>query len=150
MSQLLYLVPILLFLSSVLGSSVAMAPTTPTLTFTAPQLAVAIPTQPVVAGETQTLQIHLDQSAERLATLVLVVTYPNGVTERSLHSVRGSEATLTWTVPPDAGSGKATFSLSADGCGCGQKGTVPPPTKIESAVEGTFQIGMTQSASLIQ
>lgn len=143
MSQLLYLVPILFFLSGVLGSSVAVAPATPTLTFMAPQLAVAIPTQPVIAGERQTLQLHLDQSAERLATLVLVVTYPNGVTERSLHSVRGSEATLTWAVPPNAGSGKATFSLSADGCGCGQKGTVPPPTKLESAVEGTFQIKMT-------
>lgn len=140
MSQLLYLVPLLLFISSVLGSSISDAPVALAATFTAPQLTVAVSAQSVVAGATQTLQIHLDQSAERTASVVLVVTYPNGLTERALHSVRGSAATLSWTVPRDAGMGVATFALSADGCGCDQKGTVPPPTKLESAVEGTFQV----------
>jgi hypothetical protein len=141
MSQLLYLVPLLFLFGSLLGSSAPFTlPAEAVATFRAPQLAVSVPDQSVVAGEKQSLQIHLDQSAERLATLVLVVTYPNGTTERTLHSVRGSESTLTWTVPRDAGTGDATFYLSADGCACGQKGTVPPPTKLESAVEGTFQI----------
>lgn len=140
MSQLFYLVPLLLFISSVLGSSTAAASVPVAATFSAPQLTVAVPARAVVAGATQTLQIHLAQSAERTAALILVVTYPNGVTERSLHSVRGNTATLTWTVPPDAGTGAATFALSADGCGCGQKGTVALPTKLESKVAGTFQV----------
>lgn len=140
MSQLLYLVPLLLFMSSVLGSSIATAPVALAATFRAPQLTVAVPAQSVAAGATQTLQIHLEQSAERTATLLLVVTYPNGGTERSHHTVRGSVATLSWTVPQDAGTGMATFTLSADGCGCGQKGTVPPPAKLESTVAGTFQV----------
>ena len=140
MSQFLYLVPLLLFVSSLLGSSVSFTPAMPAATFTAPQLTVSVTAQWVRGGERQALQVHLDQSAERSATLVLVVTYPNGKTERTLHSARGSETTLTWIVPPDAGNGEATFTLSADGCGCGQKGTVPPPNKLESAVEGTFQV----------
>ena len=140
MSQLFYLVPLLLLISSVLASSRAGVQATLTATFTAPQLTVAVPARSVAAGATQTLQIHLEQSAERTATLVLVVTYPNGATERSLHAVRGRGATLSWTVPQDAGTGVATFALLADGCGCDQKGTVPPPTKLESALEGTFQI----------
>ena len=140
MSQLLYFVPFLLLISSLLGSSMASAPATLALTFTAPQLAVALPTQSVAAGATQTLQIHLEQSAERTASLLLVVTYPSGVTERSLHSVRGRAATLSWPVPSDAGTGLASFSLAADGCGCDQKGTVPPPTKLEGNVAGTFLV----------
>lgn len=140
MSQLLYFVPFLLLLSSVLVSSMASTPVTPATTFTAPQLTVTVPTQSVVVGETQTLQLHLDQSAERVASVVLVVIYPNGTTERSLHSVQGSTAILSWSVQPNAGTGIASFSLAVDGCGCEQKGTVPPPTKLESAVTGTFQI----------
>lgn len=140
MSQLFYLAPLLLLISSVLGSSIAATPVSLAATFTAPQLTVAVPTLAVTAGATQTLQIHLEQSAERTASLILVVTYPNGVTERSLHSVRGSAATLSWRVPSDAGTGLASFSLAADGCGCDQKGTVPPPTKLEGAVAGTFQV----------
>lgn len=141
MSQLFYLVPILVLLGSLLGSSTSAAPVSLASTFTAPQLSVAIPAQMVKVGEQQTLQIHLDQTADRLATLALIVTYPSGVVERTLHSARGSEATLTWIVPPDAGRGAATFYLSADGCACGQQGTVPPPTKLDSAVEGIFYIG---------
>lgn len=94
MSQLLYFVPFLLLISSLLGSSMASAPAILALTFTAPQLAVALPTPSVAAGATQTLQIHLEQSAERTAALRLVVTYPSGVTERSLHSVRGRAGDL--------------------------------------------------------
>lgn len=141
MSQFLYLVPVLLFLSSVLGSSMATAPPLPAATLRAPQLTVAVTAQSIRAGETQTLQVHLDQTAERLATMVLIVTYPNGVTERSLHSARGREATITWPVPRNAGSGNATFSLAAHGCACGQEGTAPPPTKLDSAVTGIFYIG---------
>jgi len=140
MSQLLYFVPFLLLISSVLGSSMASAPVTPVTIFTAPQMTVTVPAQAVVVGETQTLQIHLDQSAERVATVALVVTYPNGTTDRSLHSVQGKTGTLSWSVRPDAGTGVASFSLTVDGCGCEQKGTVPPPTKLESDVAGTFQI----------
>lgn len=140
MSQLFYLAPLLLLLSSLLGSSMAATPVSLAATFTAPQLTVAVSTSAVAAGATQTLQIHLAQSAERTASLILVVTYPNGVTERSLHSVRGSAATLSWRVPSDARPGLASFSLAAVGCGCDQKGTVPPPTKLESDVAGTFQV----------
>lgn len=139
MSQLLYFVPFLLLLSSMLGASVANAPA-PATTFTAPQLTVAVPAQSVAAGSTQTLQIHLEQSAERVASLILVVTYPNGRTERSLHSVQGNVATISWTVPAAAGRGVAAFSLVAAGCGCEQKGTVPPPNKLESEVAGTFLV----------
>lgn len=144
MSQVFYFVPILLFFSALLGSSVAKAPALAAATFAAPQLSVAVTTPAVAIGASQALRVHLDQSAERTAVLVLVVTYPSGVTERSLHSARGSEALLTWTVPREAGVGVATFSLSATGCACGQQGTVPPPAKLESAVAGKFQVSNVQ------
>ncbi|MBX3010023.1 MAG: hypothetical protein KF832_00905 [Caldilineaceae bacterium] len=140
MSQLAYLVPLLLVLSTILGASHSSAPMMLASTFTAPQLRVDLPTPRVAAGTEQTLQIQLDQSADRVATLVLVVTYPNGVIERSLHSIRGSKGDLTWLVPMDVGMGAATFSISADGCGCEQQSTVPPPTRIDSIVEGGFYI----------
>ena len=57
MSQLFYLVPLLLFVSSLLSSSPPFIPPIRAATFCAPQLAVSATAQSVVAGEKQTLQV---------------------------------------------------------------------------------------------
>lgn len=94
----------------------------------------------VAVGDQQTLQVQVEQSAARQATLVLAVTYPNGNVVRTVHEMRGSDAQLTWIVPPAVGRGMATFSLTVAGCGCDQQSTVPPPLKLDTAVTGIFSV----------
>jgi hypothetical protein len=64
------------------------------------------------AGETQEVQVTLRSGSGQLTILTLTVVYPDGATERILHSTMGNEATITWRAPPNASAGVATFYLS--------------------------------------
>jgi hypothetical protein len=72
--------------------------------------------------------------------LVLTVTYPNGATEQTLYSVEGDERAITWTVPADAGTGTATFRISAQSCNCGSHSTIPGQAIADADVTGAFQV----------
>ena len=65
------------------------------------------------------MAVQLDVAATELSLLRLSITYPSGHVQTVVESIYGDAATLSWTVPPEGGSGTATYRLSSEGCGCG-------------------------------
>ena len=111
------------------------------LTYAVPKITLTLAQPTIQPGAQQTIDVQIDELPGRLTSLILVVTYPNGETSRSLHSIEDGMGSITWTVPTDAGAGKATFQLIADGCTCGEKNTIPRQPAVDGTVEGTFVVG---------
>ncbi len=140
MPHFLQILPLLLLLSTLLQTSAPPAAAAPPLTFTAPALTLTAAVERVEAGGSQTLHVQLEDRAGQVTILVLTVTYPNGESERSLHSTQGNEAEITWTIPADVGAGEAAFRLSTQSCGCGDHSTIPPQPIADTEVAGVFQV----------
>lgn len=132
------IVPILLLSGTLLHASVAAS--TPPLMLTAPALTVNVASERVRVGDTQTIHVQLDGPAEQSTLFVLAVTYPNGDSKRSLHSAQGNQATITWSIPLEAGAGSATFRLSMQSCTCGSRSTIPAPPIVDTVIEGDFEV----------
>lgn len=139
MAHFLQSLPILVLLTGLLQSSAGPMAAQP-LTFSAPALALTLSAPQVPAGDLQTVHVQFTGRSGQLTVLVLTVTYPNGKSERTLHSTQGNAAAITWTVPVDAGRGKASFRLSTQSCGCGDHSTIPAQALADTAVDGTFQV----------
>lgn len=101
-------------------------------------IVVASPT--LRAGETQEVRITLRSGSGQLTILTLNIVYPDGATERILHSTMGNEATLTWQSPPGASPGVAKFYLSIGDCGCGERSLRTQNVLPGGMVEGSFTI----------
>lgn len=140
MAHFLQILPILILASGLLQASVGPTAAAQSLTFTAPALTLTLDAKPVPAGESQTVQVELEGRAGQVTVLVLTVTYPNGETERTLHSTQGNLAEITWVVPAAAGTGEASFRLSTQSCGCGDHSTIPAQPIVDTEVAGTFQV----------
>lgn len=138
MTYLWRLLPMLVLISALLQASAGPTLAEQPLIFQTPALRLTATAQQVQAGAPQTLQVHLPSRTTQITLLVLTVTYANGATERTLHSIEGASRTITWTVPADAGAGTATFRISAQSCNCGSHSTIPGQTIAD--VTGTFQV----------
>ena len=90
-------------------------------------------------GTVQHLQVTLDVASDRSLLLALSIRYSNGEQQRVLKTVTGTEATLEWTVPDAAGTGTATFRLTAQDCGCGHSGA-RSQTWVEKTITGSFLV----------
>lgn len=94
----------------------------------------------VTTGQEQNLQITLVQSAGVTTIFQLVITYPSGVQQEVFAQTIGSEARLTWQIPPAVGVGVANFALTSTGCGCGERTRPANPSNSMSKAAGQFQI----------
>lgn len=90
-------------------------------------------------GESRNLHVRLKHAANQLTILTLDITYPSGLTQKVVHSTLGSEATLAWTVPPKAGTGRAIYRLATSGCGCGDHNS-PQADAAVNVAEGSFTV----------
>ena len=86
------------------------------------------------------MTIQLDVAATELSLLRLSITYPSGHVQTVVESIYGSTATLSWTVPPQSGSGTATYRLSSEGCGCGPDDKGATSLEQNSTISGEFII----------
>ena len=91
-------------------------------------------------GSEQTLHVTLNDPGAVTTIFQLAVTYANGVTQTVLDETMGSEATLSWVVPANAGVGAARFELTTSGCGCGDRSRPSNPVGGESTAEGHFYV----------
>lgn len=139
MTQLWRMLPILVLSSALLQASVGPTLAEQSLLFQTPAITLTA-AQQIQAGEPQTLQVQLTGRTTQVTLVVLTVTYPNGTSERTLHSVEGDGRVITWTVPADAGTGTATFRVSAQSCNCGSHSTIPGQSIADADVTGTFQV----------
>lgn len=114
------------------------------LTYTVPQIVLSVAAATITPGATQRLDIHIAELPDRRTSLILVVTYPSGEIDRSLHYVDGGVGVIEWTIPADAGVGEATFRLIADGCACGEHNTIPRQPAVDGTVAGSFVIRAAQ------
>lgn len=142
--QLTYIGLWLIMGATVLVSSVPENSYASALTYSVPKIAVSVMNGTITLGETQKLAIQIDEVAGRRTSIILVVDYPSGEIERSLHYVESGQGTIDWTIPSNAGIGEATFRLIADGCTCGEKNTIPRQAAVDGTVEGHFVIGALQ------
>ena len=90
-------------------------------------------------GESRELHVQFKHAASQLTILTLDITYPSGLTQNVVHSTLGNEATLTWTVPPRAGTGQATYRLETSSCGCGDHDSPQADASVDVA-EGSFTV----------
>lgn len=139
MSHLFFLGPLLLVVGVILQGSMQPAQVAALLP-DGPFERIVVASLALRAGETQEVQVTLRSGSGQLTILTLTVAYPDGATERILHSTMGSEATLMWQVPPGAGAGVATFYLSKGECGCGERSLRTQNILPAGRVEGTFTI----------
>jgi hypothetical protein len=140
MTQLWRLLPMLVLISALLQASAGPTLADQPLIFQTPAITLTATAQQVQAGAPQTLQVRLSGPTTPITLLVLTVTYPNGATEQTLYSVEGDERAITWTVPADAGTGTATFRISAQSCNCGSHSTIPGQAIADADVTGAFQV----------
>lgn len=140
MTQLWRMLPILFLSSVLLPASAGPTLAEQSLLFQTPAITLTAANQQIQAGEPQTLQVQLTGRTTQVTLVVLTVTYPNGTSERTLHSVEGDGRAITWTVPADAGTGTATFRVSAQSCNCGSHSTIPGQSIADADVTGTFQV----------
>lgn len=140
LKRVLYIVVGLFAGAAALAASVPDPSYASALTFTVPQIVVAVSHGSVKQGAEQTLAIQIDELEGRRTSLILVVTYPSGEVARSLHYIESGMGTISWTVPTDAGIGNASFRLIADGCTCGEQNTIPKQKAVDGRVEGEFTI----------
>lgn len=140
MTHLWRLLPILILSSALLQASTGPTLAEQPLLFQTPAMTLTATAQQVEAGATQTLQVRLTGRTTPITSFVLTVTYPNGVTARSLHSVEGDGGAITWTVPADAGTGPAIFRVVAQSCNCGGHSTIPGQAIAGADVTGAFQV----------
>jgi hypothetical protein len=139
LSHLFFLAPLLLFVGAVLQGSTQPAQFS-NLPPDGPFERIVVSSPALRAGETQEVQVTLRGGSGQLTILTLKMVYPDGATEQILHSTMGSEATITWQVPPDAGAGVATFYLSKGDCGCGERSLRTQNVLPAGMVEGRFTI----------
>ncbi|MCE7984126.1 MAG: hypothetical protein DYG89_23375 [Caldilinea sp. CFX5] len=139
MTHLWRLLPMLVLISALLQASAGPTLAGPPL-FQTPAITLTATARQVQAGTPQTLQLRLTGRTTPITLFVLTVTYPNGATERTLHSVEGDERAITWTVPADAGTGTATFRISAQSCNCGNHSTIPGQAIPDGDITGAFQV----------
>lgn len=140
MTHLWRILPILVLLSVLLQASAGPTLAEQSVIFQAPAITLTATAQQVQAGTSQTLRVQLIGRTTKVTLLVLTVTYPNGVSERTLYSVEGDSRSITWTVPANAGTGAAIFRLSAQSCNCGSHSTIPGQAIADADVTGTFQV----------
>jgi hypothetical protein len=139
MSHVLYLVPLLVLIGSVLKTSVAPSAVA-ALPPASPFVQIEVESPLVRAGQPQTLHVTMQGVAGQLTILTLTITYPDGATEQVVDSTLGNTATLSWAVPPDAAAGEATFRLSKGDCGCGDRSLLTTPVLPTGVIEGSFTI----------
>ncbi|MEZ4869594.1 MAG: hypothetical protein R3C14_50180 [Caldilineaceae bacterium] len=140
MSHFLQVLPILLLVSGLLQASTETTAAVTPLTFATPALTLTVAADQVHTGASQTVHVQLEGALTQTTVLVLTVTYPNGESVHSLHSVQGNAADITWPVPADAGDGKATFRVTTQSCNCGNHSTIPAQPIAGMEGEGVFQI----------
>ena len=144
MKRVLYLLPGLLLMTTLLAASAPQNSQALALTDPVPQLQAALAQAAVQPGATQRLAIQLDAAPDRRMSLILVVTYPSGEVARSLHYIDGGRGAIDWAIPANAGAGEATFRLVADACACGDHNTIPRQGVVDGTVEGAFMIARLQ------
>ncbi len=130
--------------ATVLVASVPTDSYASALTYTVPKIALTLGWPAAQIGGQQQLTIQIDEVQGRRTSLILVVTYPSGEIERSLHYVDSGMGTIAWKIPANAGLGEATFRLVANGCTCGEHNTIPQQSAVDGTVEGSFAIGPLQ------
>lgn len=140
MKHLWRILPLLVLISALLQASTGPTIAEQALVFQAPAITLIATVQQVRAGQPQTLHVQLTDTTMPVTLLVLAVTYPNGESERTLHAIEGGGRSITWTVPANAGTGTATFRVSAQSCNCGNHSTIPGQTIADTAVAGAFQV----------
>ncbi len=118
--------------SSVEAKSSLLAATEP------PFRQVQVERATVAPGQEQSLAVALDRPGGLTTIFQLAITYPSGATQDVLDETASSEATISWLVPPDAGTGVAQYALTTSGCGCGDRSRPASPVNIESTAEGVF------------
>lgn len=139
MSHLFFLIALLMFAGAILRGSTPPAQV-PALPPNAPFERVKVAAPIIRSGETQNLSVALRGASGQATILTLELVYPTGATERIIHSTMGSEATISWNVPADAGTGIATFRLSKGDCGCGDRSLRTQNVLPAGMIEGTFMI----------
>jgi len=85
------------------------------------------------------LHVKLKHASNQITILTLTITYPNGATQSVVHSTLGAEATIEWIVPPNAGTGRATYQIATGGCGCGDHNSVQADAA-QNVAEGSFTV----------
>jgi len=91
-------------------------------------------------GGEQAIHVTLHDPGAVTTIFQLAVTYANGVSQTVLDETMGSEATLSWVVPANAGAGAARFELTTSGCGCGDRSRPSSSVSGESTAEGHFYV----------
>ena len=134
----------LLMGATLLVASVPVDSYASALTDQVPQVSISLGQAAVQSGDLQQITVQLDEIAEQRTSLILVVTYPSGVIERSLHYVDRGVGTIAWPIPAAAGVGETSFRLVVNGCACGEHNTIPQQTAVAGTVEGSFVIGRLQ------
>lgn len=89
-------------------------------------------------GEQQQLHLILQKTISSETIFQLTVTYANGIEQRVINATLGRETTLSWDIPADAGVGVATFHLTTNDCGCGDRS--PGQVNITGEAEGEFHV----------
>lgn len=130
----------LILISALLQASAGPTLAEQSLLFQTPTISLTAAAQQVPTGAPQTLHVRLTGETTPITLVVLTVTYSNGVTERSLHSLDGAGGAITWTVPADAATGIATFRVAAQSCNCGSHSTIPGQAIADADVTGAFQV----------
>ncbi len=128
-----------LLVASVPADSYASA-----LTDQVPKVSITLGQATVQPGDQQQINVQIDEIAEQRTSLILVVTYPSGVIERSLHYVDHGVGTIAWPIPVASGVGETNFRLVVNGCACGEHNTIPQQATVASTVAGTFMISRLQ------
>ena len=98
------------------------------------QVTVAAPQ--LRAGEQQQLQVVLHKSSKSVIIFKVAVDYANGTHQALVEATDGNHATIAWSLPADAGAGRATFRIETTGCGCGELST----TRKFDAANGWFVV----------
>ncbi|MBX3014829.1 MAG: hypothetical protein KF832_25135 [Caldilineaceae bacterium] len=92
----------------------------------------------VPVGGSQQLRLRLARAAGMATIFQLTITYANGAEQQVIDSTLGQEATLAWQIPPDATPGEATFRLTTNDCGCGDRST--GQLTLAGEAEGKFRV----------
>jgi len=84
-----------------------------------PFLRAALDTDVTSVGDDMSLHLKLDVPQDQLMILTLSVTYAEGVIQQFTKNSQGNSSEFIWTIPNDAASGSASYTVTMLDCGCG-------------------------------
>jgi hypothetical protein len=140
MWQILPRLVVILTMSALMQTSASASPSARSLTPESVFRELQIESNTIHSGEEQRLYTRLDSTPGELVVLTLSLTYPSGMKRTLVESTETGEATLAWTIPPQAGVGTATYKLTTGGCGCGYGRDGKPKVTYQSIVKGAFTV----------